>query len=35
MIIMCDLAKKYTSMVDRYVVKIAICLRDDNEAWIE
>lgn len=28
---MCDLAKKYTSLVDRYVVKIAICLRDESE----
>uniref|UniRef100_UPI00398E4DCE condensin-2 complex subunit D3 n=1 Tax=Pristiophorus japonicus TaxID=55135 RepID=UPI00398E4DCE len=29
-IIMCDLCMRYTSMVDRYIPNIAVCLKDDD-----
>jgi condensin-2 complex subunit D3 len=31
MVVLCDLAKRYTSLIDRYVVDMAACLKDENE----
>jgi condensin-2 complex subunit D3 len=31
MVVLCDLTIRYTNLVDNYVGKIAVCLRDDSE----